>query len=132
MRRCLDVGNDGDLGDLVDAAASLGSCPRENHPPDKVGCLQGDHLGDAAASENPNRSTCFSPSARMKATASLPISSIVCGTDDPVAPMPRLSNAITRWWAAMPSMILGSQSSSTAVKWCRKTTGTPESVPNSR
>ncbi len=68
----------------------------------------------------------------MKATASAAIASIVCGTDPPDAPMPRLSNAITCRLAAMPSMTRGSQSSRTAVKWCRKTSGTPPRGPSSR
>jgi hypothetical protein len=40
---------------------------------------------------------------------------------------------MTTWWLpAMPSRTFGSQSSSTAVRWCRKTTGTPPRSPSSR
>ena len=68
----------------------------------------------------------------MKAIASVPICSTVVAPTQPVAPTPRLSNAITRWCAAMPSMTRGSQSSRTAVRWCRNTTGMSEPVPSSR
>jgi hypothetical protein len=68
----------------------------------------------------------------MNAMASRPISSTVCGTEPPDAPTPRLSKAMTRCSAAMPSTTLGSQSSRTAVKWCRKITGTSVPVPSSR
>jgi hypothetical protein len=68
----------------------------------------------------------------MKAMASRAIAATVCGTLPPDAPTPRLSKAMTRCSRAMPSITLGSQSSSTAVKWCRKTTGTSEPVPSSR
>ncbi len=64
--------------------------------------------------------------------ASLPIASMSVGTFPPERPIPRLSNAITRWCSAMPSMTRGSQSSSTAIRWCRNTTGTPPSGPSSR
>ena len=54
------------------------------------------------------------------------------GIDPLDAPTPRLSNAITCRSAAIPSMTRGSQSSRTAVKWCRKTSGTPPRRPSSR
>jgi hypothetical protein len=60
----------------------------------------------------------------MKVTASRAICSIVVGVDPLEAPTPRLSKVMTRCLAAMPSTTLGSQSSRTAAKWVRKTTGT--------
>ena len=66
----------------------------------------------------------------MKVTASLAISSIVIGVDPLEAPTPRLSKAMTRCLAAMPSTTRGSQLSSTAARWVRKTTGTPVLGPS--
>ena len=59
--------------------------------------------------EKPRRSTFSRPSARMKATASCAIASMVLGVDPPEAPTPRLSKAMTRCRAAMPSTTRGSQ-----------------------
>ena len=50
----------------------------------------------------------------------------------PEPPTPRLSKRTTWRLPAMPSRTFGSQSSSTAVRWCRKTTGTPPRSPSSR
>ena len=44
-----DVGAADDGGHLLDAAAAAGSGAGEDHAADQVWCLQGDHLGDAAA-----------------------------------------------------------------------------------
>ena len=68
----------------------------------------------------------------MNATASFAIASMVSGVDPPDAPTPRLSKAMTRRLAAMPSTTLGSQLSRTAARWVRKTTGTPVVGPSSR
>ena len=59
--------------------------------------------------EKPRRSTCSRPSARMKATASFAIASMVLGVEPLEAPTPRLSKVMTRCWAAMPSTTRGSQ-----------------------
>jgi hypothetical protein len=68
----------------------------------------------------------------MKLTASRAISSIVVGVDPLDAPTPRLSNAMTRCFAAMPSTTRGSQLSRTAARWVRKITGTPVLGPSWR
>ena len=68
----------------------------------------------------------------MKATASCAIASMVLGVEPPDAPTPRLSKAMTRCCAAMPSTTRGSQLSRTAARWVRKTTGTPVVGPSSR
>ena len=68
----------------------------------------------------------------MNVTASLAISSIVVGVDPLEAPTPRLSKAMTRCLAAMPSTTRGSQLSRTAARWVRKTTGTPVLGPSWR
>jgi len=83
--------------------------------------------------ENPKRSTWSKPMALMKVIASRAISSIDVAGDPLDTPTPRLSNAITRCFAAMPSTMRGSQLSSTAARWMRNTTGGPGwSAPSSR
>ena len=64
--------------------------------------------------------------------ASRAISSTLDGTRPLDAPTPRLSNAITRRRAAIPSMTRGSQSSRTAVKWGRAISGTSVLAPSCR
>ena len=66
----------------------------------------------------------------MKVTASLAICSMDVGVAPLEAPTPRLSKVMTRWSAAMPSPTRGSQLSSTAARWVRKTTGTPVRGPS--
>src|SRR5207248_3457757 len=56
----------------------------------------------------------------------------VWGTDPLEAPKPRLSKVMTWRWVGIPSMTRGSQSSSTAPRWCRKTSGTPPRGPSAR
>ena len=82
--------------------------------------------------EKPSRSTFSRPRARMKATASCAIASMVLGVEPPEAPTPRLSKVMTRCCAAMPSTTRGSQLSRTAARWVRKITGTPVAGPSSR
>ncbi len=82
--------------------------------------------------ENPSRSTCSKPRARMNVSASVAISWIVSGVLLVEAPTPRLSNVIIRCWAAMPSTTRASQLSSTAARWVRNTTRTPVFGPSSR
>jgi hypothetical protein len=94
--------------------------------------LEQDELRHAAAKREPEQVDLLVAEGRMKATASAAISPTVLGTDPLDAPIPRLSNAITCRSAAIPSMTRGSQSSRTAVKWCRKTSGTPQRGPSSR
>ena len=72
------------------------------------------------------------PSARMKVQASSAMSSTLPGTSPVEAPTPRLSNAMTWWFCAMGSMMRGSQLSSVAARWTKKTTGMPPFVPSSR
>ena len=64
--------------------------------------------------------------------ASSAMASMLSGVVPPDPPTPRRSTRMTRRSAAMPSTTAGSQSSRTAVKWCRNTTGTPVVGPTSR
>ena len=47
--RCFEVGAADDGGHLVDAAATAWAGAGQDHAADEFGCLQRDHLGDAAA-----------------------------------------------------------------------------------
>jgi hypothetical protein len=67
--------------------------------------------------EKPSRSVFESPKARMKATASVAISSMVSGVVPLEPPTPRLLKAMMRCFWARLSIVLGSQSSRTAVRW---------------
>src|SRR5512132_3341456 len=51
----LEVGDAGDLEDLVDAFAAAWAGAGEDHPPNEVGGLQGDHLGDPATEREPEQ-----------------------------------------------------------------------------
>jgi len=79
--------------------------------------------------EKPSRSTVLSSSACRNAIASPVMASMLSGVVPPEPPTPRRSTRMTRRSAAMPSTTAGSQSSSTAVKWCRNTTGIPVAGP---
>ena len=48
-----EVGDDGDLGDLVDSAAAARTRAGEDHSSHEFRRLQGDHLGDTAAERKP-------------------------------------------------------------------------------
>jgi hypothetical protein len=89
--------------------------------------LQGDHLNHPP-SEAEQVDLVMPRGARMKATASAPICSRWTGTARPGA---RLSSAIT-WCCARPVDDRGSQSSRTAVKWCRRPPPRRMRSPSSR
>src|ERR1700730_7434719 len=82
--------------------------------------------------ENPSTSTCFNPSALMKAMALAPISSNVVGTSPELLETPALLNRITSRSLARPSVTTGSQWSIVPVKCWLKTSGTPPALPKRR
>ena len=121
--------NGADIGDAF-AAGRAGA--RENDFADQTGLLLRDSLRDETA-EREAQQIDFAEAERAYERDGIPsISSTVLGVEPPEPPTPRLSNTITWCFAARPSTTRGSQSSNTAVRWWRSTTGMPPFLPISR
>jgi hypothetical protein len=101
---------------LADAIAASGPVPARMSLRTSVGSFVAITCEMNPPRENPIRSTCSRPSARVKAIASSAMAETVVGVRPLLPPMPRLSKVITRRSDAIPSMTRGSQSSRTAVK----------------
>src|SRR6202163_4064335 len=97
------------LGYQLHSLTAARTCAIDDQPANEVGRLQGVSLPTSPPIEKPNRSTCFRPSALMKAMASAPIRSNVVGTSPELLETPALLNKITSRSRAKPSVTVGSQ-----------------------